>query len=148
MIHITCMYANNLRQMQPKPDRADCEMFQRMLHHWKGCRLFALANQMTLVREPLARTLVRFAGIQVRWSYDDAFLFQSMHPYQLRNNGTECPQSLSQRRRASEVLSKPRSSRGNEAQTGRNPRKMEPPHVGCYSFGKALTSPSPPAAGA
>jgi hypothetical protein len=30
-----------------------------------------------------------------------------------------------------ELLSKPRSSRGNEAQTEEN---MEPPHVGCYGF--------------
>jgi hypothetical protein len=30
-----------------------------------------------------------------------------------------------------EALSKPRSSRGNEAQTGDN---MEPPDVGCYGF--------------
>lgn len=37
---------------------------------------------------------------------------------------------------AGEVLSMPRSSRGNEARTGINPREMEPPHVGCHSFEK------------
>ena len=36
-------------------------------------------------------------------------------------------------------FSKPRSSRGDEAQTSRISEKMEPPYVGCYSVERSST---------
>ena len=79
MNHKTGTHAIALRQKQTLPEHEACDILQRRHLSQPGRRLCVLENQMALVHELPARTLVQagwllFAAIQVPLSYDDLFV--------------------------------------------------------------------------